>query len=477
MPRSLSPLISVFFMLLTLAVGGMLLRETEPPPAVGEREALDIAVDAYTYGYPLVMMEMTRRIMTNVEAPETFRAPMGQFAHQRQLPSLNDSPLWKGAPNPDLLFSTAWIDLDNGPYILELPDFQKRFYLFNILDAWSSVVGSPGQRTLGGKPPRIAITGPNWKGNLPPDVKVYRCPTRYAWIIGQIQATPREVRLVNTLQDRIRLHTLAEEENPYLLPPPPPPVDPNLDMSTPVRDQVAALSPEQYFKLLAQLLILNPPCCEIALQQELEKIGFYVGEEFDLEELEANGEIDPAVARAFREAPTVALEQIRTFFGKTSLFENGWTTSTRTGVYLSNFYQRATIAYYGLGANRPEDTLFPQTRLDGNGQPLDGQYAYRMHFKKGKFPPVHGFWSISVYTEEGTFVPNPLNRTSLTSRDPMRLNPDGTFDLIISHHPPPNTSNWVPAPPGPFTVVFRMYLPKERAIEGAWNPPPIQRIE
>lgn len=474
-PRSLLPFYGAIGTLLALVAVGLMAHDPNTPPAVGEREATAIAIDAYTYGYPLVMMEMTRRVMTNVATPEAFLAPMGQFAHQRQLPSLRDVPLMRGAPNPDLLFSTAWVDVSKEPCIITLPDFKKRFYLINIVDAWSSVVGSPGQRTLGNRPPRIAITGPDWKGQLPQGIKEYRCTTGYAWIIGQIYANPRDLREVATLQNQMQLTTLSQEENPYLPPPGPGTVDPNIDMTTPVRDQVSALPPEVFFKMLSVLLIQNPPICEAPLLQELEKIGFLVGEEFDLDALEQNGDIDPTAAKAFRAAPKQALEDIRGFFGKTSNLDNGWTTSTRTGVYLGNYLQRATIAFYGLGANRAEDTLFPQTQFDAAGEALSGQNRYRLHFPKGKFPPVQGFWSLTLYGEDTALAPNSPGRSSLTSRDSMRLNSDGSFDLLIQHAPPAMTSNWLPAPAGPFTLVFRLYNPKTPAIEGSWTLPPLAK--
>ena len=125
-----------------------------------------LATDAYVFGYPLVTMEMTRRVMTNVAKPEGTRAPMGQIIKMREYP--NSSFTDVTAPNADTLYTTAWVDVGDEPWVLSLPDMKGRYALFPMLDGWTTVFQVPGKRTTGTAAQTYAITGPGWKGTLPP---------------------------------------------------------------------------------------------------------------------------------------------------------------------------------------------------------------------------------------------------------------------------------------------------------------------
>jgi hypothetical protein len=127
-------------------------------------EARTIAEEAYIYGYPLVTMEMTRRVMTNVATPGNKHAPLGQFALMREYPTAAFREVT--APNADTLYSIAWLDLSREPYILSIPDAHGRYYLMPMLDAWTTVFQVPGTRTTGTKAQKYAITGPGWHGTL-----------------------------------------------------------------------------------------------------------------------------------------------------------------------------------------------------------------------------------------------------------------------------------------------------------------------
>ena len=128
-----------------------------------EQEAFDLGVEAYIYGYPLVTMEMTRRVMTNVAKPEGKAAPMGQLARLRAYPSAADKEVT--APNADTLYTLAWLDVTQEPWVLSLPDMKGRYYLMPLLDGWTEVFQVPGKRTTGTKAQTYAITGPGWQGH------------------------------------------------------------------------------------------------------------------------------------------------------------------------------------------------------------------------------------------------------------------------------------------------------------------------
>jgi hypothetical protein len=197
-------------------------------------EALPAAVDAYIYGYPLVTMEMTRRVMTNVEKPEGTRAPMGQFVRMREYPSAAFRDVT--APNADTLYTTAWIDVGREPWVLSLPDAHDRYYLFPMLDGWTDVFQVPGKRTTGTGAQTYAITGPGWKGKLPAGVKEYKSPTALVWLLGRIYCTgtPEDYAAVHKMQDEISIVPLSSYGKSYT--PPPGKVDPSIDMKTAVRE-------------------------------------------------------------------------------------------------------------------------------------------------------------------------------------------------------------------------------------------------
>jgi hypothetical protein len=168
---------------------------------VSEPEATQIGIEAYIYGYPLVTMEMTRRVLTNVAAPEAQKAPMNQFARLREYPTPANQEVT--APNADTLYTLAGLDVSKEPWGLSLPDMQDRYFLMPMLSGWTDVFQVPGQRTTGTKTQTYAITGPGWKGTLPPGVTEYKSPTGMVWILGRIYCTgtPADFKAVHALQE------------------------------------------------------------------------------------------------------------------------------------------------------------------------------------------------------------------------------------------------------------------------------------
>src|SRR3954471_17910537 len=216
-----------------------------------------LATDAYIYGYPLVTMEMTRRVITNVPRPEGTRAPMGQLIKLRQYPDASFRDVT--APNADTLYTTAFFDVGQEPWVLSIPDMKGRYFLFPMLDGWTNVFQVPGSRTTGTGAQVYAITGPGWTGTLPPGVKQYKSPTSLVWLLGRIYCTgtPEDYAAVHQLQDEISIVPLSSYGNPHK--PPAGKGGPNVDMKTTVREQVNAWGVDHYFNLLAKLIKDNPP--------------------------------------------------------------------------------------------------------------------------------------------------------------------------------------------------------------------------
>jgi DNA sulfur modification protein DndE len=453
-------------LILVLAVGGYSAAANRINP-VPEQEALEIGVEAYSYGYPLVTMEMTRRVMTNVATPLATKAPMGRFANVREYPDASFKDVT--APNADTLYSIAWLDLSKEAYVLHVPDENGRYYLMPMLDSWTNVFASPGKRTTGTKAGDYAITGPHWKGTLPRGVKAYKSATALVWIIGRTYSTgtSKDFKEVHAIQDQYSLKPLNTYGKPYF--PPIGKVNPNIDMKMAPRDQVNHMTAATYFKLLTTLMKKNPPvAADAPIVAKMAKVGIVPGREFEM------GKLDPVVAKALEQAATTGLAQIVAETQHMGKKVNGWQI-TFTGKYGSDYLFRAAVAFVGLGANLPQDALYPITSVDGNGLRLSGANKYVMHFDKGKFPPVNGFWSLTRYNAEYFFVKNPLNRYTLSERNKFNLNPDGSVDLYLQHQPPARNlvANWLPAPEGDFALTLRMYWPKEAVLKGSWEPPPV----
>jgi hypothetical protein len=159
---------------------------------------------------------------------------------------------------------------------------------------------------------------------------------------------------------------------------------------------------------------------------------------------------------------------------------NGWQMNTDTmGVYGDYYLKRAIIAQILLGANQPEDAIYPFNVADADGKPVVGGEKYVMHFAKDQLPPVYAFWSLTMYDAEGFQVANPLNRFSLGDRSALKYNADGSLDLYIEPGDPgpDKEPNWLPAPAsGALGLTMRLYAPKLPVLEGAWAPPPVRKV-
>ncbi|WP_428306529.1 DUF1254 domain-containing protein [Lacipirellula sp.] len=453
-------------------------------PRAGAEEAVFDAVphgvEAYIYGYPLVTMEMTRRVMTNVEKPAGTRAPMGQIVRMREYPTAQFRDVT--APNADTLYTTAWIDVAKEPWVLSLPDADDRYYLFPMLDAWTNVFQVPGKRTTGTGPQKYAITGPGWKGTLPAGVIEYKSPTAIVWLLGRIYCTgtPKDYAAVHKLQDEISLVPLSSYGQPFT--PPAGKVDPSIDMKVAVREQVNSLSAADYFTLLAKLMVENPPsAADAPMLAKMAKLGIVPGQPFD------GSKLGPVAKDAFSEVPKLANEKIMLWLKEGVVagdmkLEHGWLFTTKTGEYGVNYIQRALITAIGLGANRPQDAVYPTSEGPSILESYTGAKKYVMHFPKGQLPPAQGFWSLTMYDKDYFFVKNPINRQSISARQPLKSNADGSVDLYIQHESPgaDREANWLPAPQDKFILMLRLYWPTETPpsiIDGTWEVPAVKAAD
>ncbi|HXF29419.1 MAG TPA: DUF1254 domain-containing protein [Chlamydiales bacterium] len=448
----------------------------DAPTNLGELETMNIAEEAYIFGYPLITMELNRQIMTNVEMPAGTKAPQGQFVHKRYLPT----PEFPTAPAPskDVLYSTAWLDLSKEPFILSLPADSSRFWVMSFISGWTNIFSDPGIRATGPDAQKYAITGPGFIGTLPSEVKEIKAPTNMVWIVGKTSCTgtPDDYTAVHALQDQYSLVPLSAMNKPYQ--PSLGKVDQTIDMQTQVNLQVNQMTIDKYFKLLADLLKKNPPgAADAPLIEKMKKIGLVAGCSFDL------GSPGSDFAISVQRAQSLALNRIKQTMLALKKATNSWQMPLHTGQWGTDYLKRAAMAAIGLDTNidinLPQDIVYAVTRTDSNGKQLSGADGYVIHFNKDQLPPAKSSWSLTMYSDQLFFVDNQMDRYKLGPDSNMAFNPDGSLDIYVQNNTPgeDKESNWLPAPDTYFVLALRLYWPDESVLNGTWHPPVITKLE
>ncbi|MGK9167632.1 DUF1254 domain-containing protein [Inquilinus limosus] len=462
-----------------MSVQSVLAQDTAPK--LTEEQAHAIAVDAYVYLYPLITMEVTRKQLTNTDKG-LGGGPMNEFHSVPAYPPASDRSVVR--TNYDTLYSIAYLDLMKEPVVVSVPDTDGRYYLLPMLDMWTDVFASPGWRTTGTQAGTFLVTPPGWRPDLrdrfidefklPKSTERIDAPTPYVWIIGRTKTDgPPDYEAVRKIQAGFKVTLLSEwgkEPSPRKLT-----IDPSVDMKTPPREQVDTMPAARYFAYGAELMGQHPPhITDQPILAQMKKLGIEPGKPFDLAKL------DPVIAKALETAPPAGLKLMEWKLPTVARVVNGWSMNTDTmGVYGNYYLKRAIVARIGLGANLPQDAVYPLNLADETGRPLDGSNKYTIHFDKASLPPVNAFWSITMYDPQGFAYPNSLDRQALSSWMPFQYNADGSLDLYFQNESPgkDKEANWLPSPTGGFNVTMRLYGPKSEALTGRWNPPPIVKVQ
>lgn len=427
-------------------------------------EHVVLGAQAYIYGYPLVIMDLTRATAAAVVGPQN------QLRRMRRFPDAGFKDVVR--PNVDTLYTSAFIDMASGPWVFEMAPNALRYEVMAFMDGWTNVFAAPGTRTTGTAGGRFMLAGPGWQGTLPEGLTLLRSPTRMVWLIGRTQTNgAADYATVHRLQDGLALRTLADWQAARQ--PPEPAFQPAPERPlTPLR-QMQALGTADFFTRLAMLMVDNPPAAADApMLAGLARIGIAPGQPPQWGALERG-----AVALGRWVAERRVAMELKT----PRELVRGWSTPpAQLGQYGSFYNLRAVVAMVGLGANLPADATYPNTRVDADGQALSGKHRYRLHFAAGALPPVHAFWSVTAYGADDFFIDNPIQRYALGDRDALAFNADGSLDLWVQADPPPldKQANWLPVKAGePFLLNARLYWPKAEALQGRWGMPAVKRID
>ena len=432
-------------------------------------EAQAIAQEAYIYLYPLILMDLTRKQLINLDPKANpMGGPANAFTHIRAFPTADMRAVVR--PNFDTLYSSAWLDLTSGPVVVSTADTGGRYFMLPMLDMWSDVFAVPGKRTNGTGAASFAVVPPGWSGQSPVDVARVDAPTSYVWIIGRTQTNGvQDYDAVHKIQDGFRVTLLADWGKASRAVSQA--IDPAVDTRTEPLRQINGIAPVDYFKRGAELMKLNPPhLTDWSTVARLRRIGIEPGKSFDASKVAAD-----VLARANAAGLKLMHDKAPTL----ARIANGWQMNTDTmGVYGNYYLKRAIVAMLGLGANQVDDAIYPMNVSDADGKPVTGGSKYVLHFTKDELPPVDAFWSLTLYDEEGFQVANPLNRFAIGDRDALKFGADGSLDLYVQNeNPGPDKEpNWLPSPKsGVLALTLRLYAPKPQVADGRWNPPAIRR--
>ena len=458
-------------MLLSLLVAVLIAIALIAAGLYAKAEQIVLGAEAYIYGYPLVIMDVTRANAALTLGPEN------ELHRVRRFPDAGFKDVVR--PNVDTLYTNAFIDMAQGPWVFEMAANAQRYEVMPFMDAWTNIFAALGTRSGGTAGGRYLLAGRDWQGEVPAGLKLLRAPTRIVWLIGRTQTHGvADYAQVHRLQDGINLRSLADWKADLQADRSPAaaawqPVAKAATQPLPPVQQLKAMASEEFFKRLALLLVDNPPAeADGPMVLKLARLGLGPGRLPDW------GWAD---RRAVGLGRWIADWKVARELKQPRDLLRGWATPPAMLGHYGTFYNtRAVVAMVGLGANLPADAMYPNTRIDDRGSALDGSHRYRLHFKAGELPPVHAFWSVTAYGADDFLIDNPLQRHALGDRDPLKLNADGSLDLWVQAAPPPpdKLGNWLPVKAGaPFLLNARLYWPKPAALNGDWGMPVVERVD
>jgi hypothetical protein len=439
--------------------------------SVTPAEARVIAKEAYVYGFPLVdSYRIQYAYFVDSKGPQ-FKAPWGQIYNTPRVYTPADTAIQ--TPNSDTPYSWLGLDLRSEPYVLTVPAVEKgRYYSIQFTDAYTFNTDYVGTRATGNDAGNFLVVGPGWKGETPKGIKkVIRSETDILMPIYRVQLfKPADIDNVKKVQAGFKVQTISA-----FLGQPAPKGAPALDFIEPLTPETQKTS-LKFFNILNWVLRYCPTDpSEVELMKRFARIGVGAGQSFDA------GKLSPEMTKAIEAGMADAWAD---FAGVVKEFEEGKVTSGDvfgTRQYMKNNYlYRMGAAALGIYGNSKEDAIYPVYFVDEAKQRLTGANSYTMHFAPGQLPPVHSFWSLTMYElPKSLLVANPLNRYLINSPmlPQLKRDADGGLTLLIQNQSPgkDREANWLPAPKGPFRMFLRLYWPESAALDGKWIKPELKK--
>jgi hypothetical protein len=441
-------------------------------------KAKDIAEAGFIFGLPIVMNYAVMYEYAVDRNSGQFKAPFNQIKNEPDVFTYKDTAIV--TPNSDTPYSFAWLDLRAEPIVLSVPAVDpKRYYSVMLCDGNTYNYGYIGTRSTGSEPGDYMVVGPNWQGATPPGIKkVFRSSTELSVAGYRTQLfNADDLDNVKKVQAGYKVQPLSA----YLKQPPPPPA-PIIDFPKIDKELVK----KNFFEYLDFALQFGPPQeNEKEIRAQLARIGIGPGKTLNFKDLSVEDKLE--IGLGMKEGDRKVQEAVANL-GKEI---NGWRVASIPGDYAhynGDWLKRATAAQAGIYGNDAVEAMYPLTRVDSDGQTLDGsKHNYTLTFPPDQQPPVNSFWSITMYDgKTQLLIENPINRYLVNSPmvPAMKKNADGSLTLYIQNKSPgaDKEANWLPAPDGPIYLVMRLYWPKVEppsillAGDGTWRPPGVKRV-
>ncbi len=431
---------------------------------------------AYLWGWPLI--NQLHRRAAFARAPEPGRlgdvlpvAPTGYISMLTDY--INAEERFVTCPNQDTVYGGGFCALDQQPVVLQVPDFGKRFYTYQVVDHRTDSFARIGTQ-YDTKPGFYLLAGPNWKGEAPKRISgVFRSSTDLAAVFPRVfqDDTPEDKAAIQPVLNQIMAYPLSEFtgqmqtkdwKNTPSFPAPPGAGE----------GETKWVTPETFFDELPTVLqVVSPLPGEESLYRMMQSV---------LDETAKNPEIREILKQTAIASERDLITPLFQFHNNGRPVGNGWTSPPNGARWGTDYLSRTATAKSNMYDNAPEETRYIYTDFDSNGERLHGNHRYTMTFAKGGLPPVNGFWSLTVYNKYHLFSPNALNRYSLgTKNKSLQYNPDGSLTVYCQHDSPgmEKESNWAPSPKDEFSLFIRSYWPKKEILDGIWIPPKVERMK
>jgi len=436
-------------------------------------EARAIAKEAYLYGYPVVEMYKTLYTQAVDKGGVNFKAPFNHIGNTAQVFTPKDTTL--ATPNPDTPYSFVWMDLRSEPLVLTLPKIEdNRYYSVQLVDLYTHNFAYLGTRSTGNNGGHYMIAGPDWKGQQPVDVdRVVYSESNLAYALYRTQLfDEKDLNKVKQIQNGYKVQSLSSYVKQAA-----PAKAPKINWPKPLANMTEG--PQLFRYLNFMLAFAAPQDSEKDQLARFATIGIAPGAPFKVNQLSAEQRkaLEDGIADAKAEFAAFKKDKLDTqqvaigdLFGNRDHLKN-------------NDLYRYAGAEVGLFGNSADEATYFNYVVDSEGKPANGaRHSYTVHFAKDQLPPADAFWSLTLYNAKTKLlVPNHKKRYVINSRmlPNLKLDADGGLTLALQHHEPPKAeqSNWLPAPPGPFYAVLRLYLPKPEANNGQWKLPPLTPLK
>ena len=450
--------------------------DSKRPPTIAQTKA--IAEEGFIYGLPIVMNYAVMYDYVVDRNSGQWKAPFNAIFNEHRVFTYKDTTII--TPNSDTPYSLLWLDLRAGPYVISVPAVAKeRYYSVMLCDGNTFNYGYIGSRATGCEAGNYLVAGPGWRGQTPAGIKgVFRSSTQFSLAIFRTQLfNAEDMPNVEKVQAGYQAQPLSA-----WLHWPPRPAAPALNFPKINKELVK----ENFFEYLDFALQFAPAGPEEqAIRAKLARIGIGPSNSVSFKGLSAEQKV--AVGLGLKEGDK-KVEQRVAAIGKEI---NGWRIGSGFGdreYYHGDWLLRAAAAKAGIYGNDAAEAMYPFTRNDASGQPLDGsKHNYTLTFAAGQFPPVNAFWSVTMYDgKTQLLIENPINRYLISSPmlPQMKKSADGSLTIYIQKDSPgaDKESNWLPAPNGPIYLVMRLYWPRTEPPsilppgKGTWKPPGVRRV-